>query len=807
MNDESSLDLRALLRERLTPQQLDAGDVVPLRLLRDLLDIEVERVATGEVATVRRGEILETGRRYQEVGELGRGGRGRVSLAQDRNLERAVAIKTLLNPDSVTLSQVRRFVQEALITAQLDHPSIAPVYELGFTRSGDLYYTMKRIEGTALSRVLHDLRHRAPGAVEQYPLGRLLRVLSSVSLTVAYAHDRGVIHRDIKPDNIMIGAYGEVMLLDWGFARVIGESPLVEEPRVLGTPGYLAPERIRGKSHVDPRSDVYSLGCVLYEALALQRVFEASTRRAMLEAAVDHDPVPPSRRALGAPVPEELEVLCLRCLARDPDQRLGSAREVADGLDAFIEGSRRRKEVGTRVKQGRAALQRHLRLRASERRARELTNEIGLRLEPWRPLEEKEALMRGLDRAEKLRESAADAFTEAVACFESALSIDRDDLDARASMADAYWLRFEDAELRNDAREMAVIERWLMTYDDGRYSVRLQGEGAFTLDTNPTHAEVVCLRFERRAQRAIALPFEHFGRTPLQVVALPVGSYLLIVRAPGHRVTRYPLRIRRREHHHPDRPLRLVREDAGVHGFTHIPAGMFTFGGDPGTPGALPAVEIELDDFLIGRYPVTAGEYLEFLQHLQGDDPELAMKRAPRQTGIPGSLWSLRDGQWGLPTADPHGRWWRIEHPVYGVSWEDAAAFCGWRGQRDGVRYDLPTEAQWEKAARGVDARFYPWGRWFDPSFCAMRNSQPGPPIHRPVGAFPLDSSPYGVRDVSGGVQQWCRDWFDEESELRVQRGGAWRLPRRFCRLVHRQGALPWSAGLTTGFRIVREME
>jgi len=715
MAGEPRVDLRALLQERLTAEQLRAGEVIPLRLLRELLDIEVDCVADPHHRSVPRGEPLDAEPRYEEIGELGRGGRGRVSLAQDRNLDRAVAIKTLLGAGSVTLPEVRRFVQEALITAQLDHPSIVPVYELGFTRSGNLYYTMKRIEGTALSRVLRDLYKRDPAAVEGFALGRLLRVLSSVALTVAYAHDRGVVHRDLKPDNIMIGAYGEVMLLDWGFARVIGEASADGESRVLGTPGYLAPERILGESRVDPRSDVYSLGCVLYEALTLRRVFDEPSRRAMLEAAAHRDPVPPSQRSPGNAIPEELETLCLRCLARDPDLRLDSARALADEFDAFIEGSRRRAQVGARVKQGRSALQRHQRLRSSASRARELTDEIARHLEPWRPLEEKEGLLRGLERAENLRESAADAFAEAVACFESALSLDRDDSDARAGMADAYWLRFEEAEQRNDAREMAITERWLMAYDDGRYSVRLQGEGAFTLDTDPTHAEVVCMRYDTSGPRDLAVPFEHFGRTPLQVVSLPVGSYLLVLRAPGHRVTSYPLRIRRREHHHPVRPLRLVRQGNGVGGFVHVPAGTFPFGGDPGTPGALPATEIEVDDFLIGRFPVTSGEYLQFLRHLQQEDPELAVRRAPRQTGIPGTLWHREDGQWVLPQADPHGRAWRAEHPVYGVSWEDAVAYCVWRSEREGLRFDLPTEVQWEKAARGVDARFYPWGRWNRP--------------------------------------------------------------------------------------------
>lgn len=807
---DEPLDLRALLSEHLdgTPAELPRHKVTEVLQAVLGIDSPAAIAPVPGIRSVKRGEPLHLADRYELQGELGRGGKGRVSLALDHNLGREVAVKTLLTPDDVTPAQVRRFVQEARITAQLDHPSVVPVYELGITPAGELYYTMRRVQGTSLARVLRGLRHRDRDVVERFGLGRLMRVFASLCLTVAYAHDRRVVHRDIKPENVMVGAYGEVLLMDWGFAAVIGdrESSGTDPRGLYGTPGYVAPERIRGKRSDDPRSDVYSLGCMLYELLTLQRVYEDRDARAVLESAVKRDPMPPSSRSSRGPVPEDLEDLCMACLSRRAEDRPPTARAVADEVDAHLEGSRRREQVSKRVKVGRKALQRHLKLREGTQRARELTAEIRHRIEAWRPLEEKAALLKGLRRTEEMRASANDAFTEALASFESALSLDRDDPDARSSMAEAYWLLFEEAELRNDRREMAALERWLLTYDDGRYSVRLRGEGAVTLDTAPTHAEVICQRYDSQDLLSTAVPFENFGRTPLRVVSLPVGSYLLLLRAPEHRVTRYPLRIQRRDHHHPDHTVRLLGLDEAPAGMVHVPGGAFVAGGDPGAPGALDARIEVADDFLIGRFPVTAREYLEFLQHVQQRDPVAARRHAPRESGLARTLWPRNEGVWRLPRKPRHGVTWRLEHPVCGVSHEDAAAYCAWRSERDGVAVRLPTELQWEKAARGVDGRFYPWGRWFDASLCCMQDSQPGPPLHRAVGSFPADTSPYGVSDLAGGVQEWCDGWFDEEAGQRPLRGGAWVLPSRHSRLAHRQGAFPWSAERATGFRIVMEL-
>lgn len=809
---DGHIDLRSLLR------RLDSDDEGHGRrrstsaALCSLLDLPADDSGPG----TRKQVLGELGDRYEITGELGRGGVGHVCLALDRELGREVAVKTLLHPESVTRAQIERFIQEARITAQLEHPTVVPVYEIGVTTDGDLYYAMKRVDGTPLSRILAGVRKSEPRFTDVYLPSHLLRVFNAVCQGVAFAHDRQVVHGDIKPDNVMVGSYGEVLLLDWGFATRLGVDDLSSLQRrhedraprgaLFGTPGYLAPERIEKRTTPTRTSDIYALGCVLYEILALQRVFDVQGRDATLAAAVETDPVHPAERTPGRRIAEDLGDLCLACLSRSLRRRPTSVHELSAAVEAYLAGARQREECERRVRRGRAALDRHLRLRDHQRKAEQLTAAIESRIEAWRPVEDKGPLLAGLRRIEELRQATADSYAEAVTAFDGALSLDRTDPDARSGMADAYWLRFEEAEARGDAREMALAERWLMAYDDGRYAVRIQGEAALTIDSDPTHAEVICLRYERRDMMLVAVPYQELVRTPLRLLPLPMGSYLLVFRAPGYRSTRFPVEIRRREHLNPPGPVQLLPEGAVSRDFVHVPGGRFRCGGDPDSPGALPTGEETVDDFLIGCFPVTAGEYLAFLNHEWRRDPEIARERAPRQTGMSGVLWEEGPEGWEIPAVDRNGNRWATTHPVYGVSWHDAEAYCRWRTREEEVPYGLPTELQWEKAMRGVDSRHYPWGPWFDASLCSTRESHPARPCNRPVGLFPSDVSPYGVHDAAGGVQEWCQDWTDEESGLRRQRGGAWILDRRYSRLANRRSNFAWTAELSSGFRVVRPL-
>ena len=167
--------------------------------------------------------------KYDELKPLSEGGTAKLYLTEDLNLHRKVAYKTLHQDLQDSDIETQRFVREARVTANIQHPGTVPVYELGRDRSGQLFFTMKRVKGQDLRQILLDLKHEVPDVVEKFPLPRLLDILIQVSQTIAYAHDIGVVHRDLKPANIIVGKFGEVYVLDWGLAKVLGGKSLAKE--------------------------------------------------------------------------------------------------------------------------------------------------------------------------------------------------------------------------------------------------------------------------------------------------------------------------------------------------------------------------------------------------------------------------------------------------------------------------------------------------------------------------------------------------------------------------------------------------
>ncbi len=275
-----------------------------------------------------------------ELGELlGRGGMGEVVAAHDHRIEREVALKRMRGK-SPSSDSVARFIREAKIQARLDHPAIVPVHELGRDADGLPYFTMKRLAGTTLAA-----RLAAKG-----PIQPLLRAFIDVCFAVELAHSRDVVHRDLKPSNIMLGDYGEVYVLDWGVARMLGTSsaPTTNLPidssvpegtatgSLLGTPGYMAPEQMRG-DEVGPAADVYALGTIIFEILAGESLHPlggaiASTLQNAAECS-------PAKRAPTRTIAPELDAACIAALAEDPAAR-PSARELATRVQAYLDGDR-----------------------------------------------------------------------------------------------------------------------------------------------------------------------------------------------------------------------------------------------------------------------------------------------------------------------------------------------------------------------------------------------------------------------------------------------------------------------------------
>lgn len=676
--------------------------------------------------------------RYEDRGLLGQGGMGEVRRVYDNKLDRVVAMKALRAELSQWPGALSRFLAEARTTAQLQHPGIVPLLDAGTTTDGRLYYTMPEVRGETLA----DRFDRVVGVGE---LRSLVETLRRVCDAVGYAHSRGVVHRDLKPANIMLGPFGEVLVLDWGIARVVAEAashdplppregPQTRDGAVAGTPGHMAPEQARGElARIGPPTDVYALGLMLRDLLdrthADDEWLGATAERAGAEVIAD----------------------------RHPD-----ASALGIDLAAWLSGDSQRKRALELVDQANAEA-----AESQERfsRARKVLTSARDRLQAtptWAPVADKELIWKLQAAGEQEMARAEEAVAAAVHLGRAAAAQAPELVEARRFMAqiDAHLLSHARVDgtptkalLQDLAEQLAALPA------DDPVAIELQpvvDNGATVeLTTSPAGVRVVARRQEvRPGKRLLDAERVELGRTPIARVQLAAGSWILDLHVPDGPAVHLPVHLEPGVHFTGARlnegPYELSLPPHIADDEVFVAAGMFRAGSEEVLGAGWRLWNLWAESFVMQRNPVTNGEFVAFLNDLQERDrDEQAARFAPWGEGV-----RLEGGRYGLGP-DEDGDDWGPDHPITRVSLHAAQAYARWWAERTGQPWRLPGTLEFERAARGADGRLYPWGNLGDGAFSVLRTSGPRPST-RSVHSATLDVSPFGVRWLGGHVEQWC---------------------------------------------------
>jgi serine/threonine protein kinase len=297
--------------------------------------------------------------KYSNFKPLAHGGKAQLHVCWDGIMGHSVAVKSLLPELAQTEYERRRFLREARVTAQMQHPNTPPVYEIGRKDDGSLFFTMKLLAGQKQYQIVERLQNHDPEATAFYTADRLMEIVNQSCQALAYAHAHGVIHRDIKPENIWVGRFGEVLVLDWGVAKVWGQpdepsdlisNPDEEQPELKkpeeenslqtltrsgvrpGTPLYMSPEQVLGHKYVDERTDMFSVGVVMYELLTLKLPFYGKSIRDTFDLIINQRPKRPTHAAPFREIPASLEQIVMKALEKEQNDRFQSTEELIDAI-------------------------------------------------------------------------------------------------------------------------------------------------------------------------------------------------------------------------------------------------------------------------------------------------------------------------------------------------------------------------------------------------------------------------------------------------------------------------------------------
>lgn len=639
--------------------------------------------------------------RYEIKGELGQGGMATVFLAYDPQMKRDVAIK-VLPPHLLNDANFRgRFEREAQIIASLEHAAIVPVYDFG-EYQGQPFLVMRLMTGGALANYL----------TEPLPLNKIQSILRQIASALDNAHDHGIIHRDLKPGNILFDHEGQVYLSDFGIAKLTETTnQFTATGGLIGTPAYMSPEQAMGNVTLDGRSDIYSLGIILFEMLTGRTPFNAPTPIALVVQQI-HTPLPPLR-AFNPNLPAGLEQVIALATTKDRNYRYATAGQLAQAFEQVLAGQ-------------------------------------------W---------------------AAMPTVIEKLPLPSPTVTDSPPPPKINSTLQWVIGL-------------FAVIG--LIGFIALAGNLLLGGEPAAT----PT-AVVLFI--------TATFPPTTVTHTPLAPTITPTLTSPTPTSLPSPTATNSPT----------PSPTTVVVYSPLYTGRDRVimrlvPAGEFLMGStndqlqtavqlcqDSNSDDVcafgefaneMPQHPVYLDAFYIGETEITNDQYRACVNASYCSPPDNGSGRYP-----PNQYYNISS---------------YANYPVVWVSWYDASDYCAWAGGR------LPSEAEWEKAARGTDGRLFPWGDDFDPG--KTNTEEGGGDILRPVGQYPAGASPYDLLDMAGSVWEWVEDWFDSNyytispdsnpfgpsvGQEKVLRGSSYSNHAHYARVSNRGLAPPSGPNGSSAFR------
>ncbi len=725
----------------------------------------------------------------KELGEyfvferIGAGSMAEVYKALQPSMDRLVGIKILSPALSHDQQFVARFKREVQIVASLEHPHILPVIDFG-EREGTFYLVMRYVGGGTL----HDLIERGP-----LEPAVALRYLSEIGEALDYAHQQRVVHRDIKPRNVLLDQQGRPFLADFGLARLIGAGNITHSGvEMIGTPHYMSPEQARGQ-HVDGRSDLYALGVMLYQMLTGRVPFEADSTVGIVMKHIE-SPVPNVTENWPM-LPEALNPVVAKAMAKDPAERYQTAHDLTQAVAEALGTSVLAGPVVTRPADGGpSGGGRGFRLAGA-----------GSRLSFWRKLgilaQWGGRRLRG-QQPDKLRSLFGGLFPtrphlKRGQVFAGLLIV------LVGALVSAVLLNGRGPAALSPASSTAPATASPPEATPANTPV----PPSRTPDLAAPTATLVAVSVTDASVAGTAAAIHAQSATASQAAVSQSAAATQLAAAPG--------------------PTRIVSNmDEMVE--VSVPAGPFLMGSSNADHAALadekPQVEVTLRGFWIDRTEVTVAQFQAFVaaSGYKTDAERGCCAGAYQHSG--GTVFSpdpafTFNADWLHPLGGGGGAAVPGQ-PVVQVSWNDASAYCAWAGRR------LPSEAEWEKAARGENGLIYPWGNEFDGRRLNYCDKNCNAALHGitddtfartgTVGVFATGASPYGALDMAGNAREWVNDFYDfrgyqglptanppglESGLTRVVRGGSWIDGPDRVRAAARDSLVPDGRDNLTGFR------